>query len=1363
MSILNLKSKLDQHFSNLNLQPSGVKDKGTPLNLTAGSLTVLDKLIKLRLPELSNNLRISLFIDPFDRLKGQPTINLSIPPVEKKGQPLKLTIPELDKLKGMPTAKLYIPIPEKKGQPLNLSIPPIEKKGHDTPVSEFTPEKEGRSVNTSVPPIEKDGFDTFAPESSPLVSLTSDLTIVYTPQTFDDGRGNIVTGQQSFDRPSSKTLENMESKFAIQSEPGTRGPYGVTDYIDGTKQGRGFISPGGPPDGFTIDMETLEGDVVSSLAVDGDIALTPLSYTVAGMNSDLEYGVVSEQTFDDTPILETAWGSEFMVTPLQYYTSQFWPHDDSTSHSVTHLVDMITLSGPTVDPYQTSLDVTPKILDAHNNLVTPLSNYDGIYVDTDNSAKSITPSEYSLGEHTGISVLWADMTFPEADKTREVYQHHFLASPFAQIPLWTDLFGSDEAWKDGSIHIVDEDLEVDPNIVGDIKGAPHPDSIFHQLGLIAGTYDDPLGWDTEDGVGIPAGTTTLGNKNYRVYNSIDNVAFDHLQLQTNPFTTEIDWDGNTITVNGWKLGSVHIPPDITEPAAAWPDVDGLTPFSDLNALGLSSIYEDEDGNYIIPSNYEDILEEGQTQRTFNIPAAYPNNQYAYSIDTQFGFSWGARYIPADAFTGGEGQHTYNLNDNFEATTLAARFLSYNFNNPDWPYKGVGLKNFRPLPVSPEMKVPDTTGGHLLTFDITNPFTDVTSTHEWLAWSWTEEQPDTYQPYIRKEIGQRYGDSNPSSNEAHPRMVGIPIDYSSLMEERLVDDIIRIENWLKSPIGQKWVGNQSFLQGLNPRPETRSWSKSSIVNSLTPFFHDDRHAHGFAGDGRDYENYDPLLDGDMRKFGFGKRFGEDAGYGKIGPDVNTDDEKSRLTRLTNTFIVPEAEVIKDPGLFSDLAGSIFGAVAGLVGSLFGGGATGMPPTTPTHYVKSQAGAFGSGPINRKTDGPPSRQYAFIPYQHLGRGGLATYAASLKPEVSEETQEAIADVPTNSDDNRYRTIREKIWAATGANTSMTDGTRKMWSDAPHLQTIQEQNFNTHKANHDNAVVEEAEIEAVGLAIDDQTTRLGKILNTIDNAGSQKSLRTVSPSGWGGLLRIETIDEKADESNYKTVASDNINMIPYGEHYPAGTEDYIKFKFYDIYNDKWIIFRALLSGITDSITPEWTGTRYIGRPDQSYVYSGADREVGFTFDIYPKSAQELPLLMEKLNYLIGMCYPSFHEGHRMVAPFINLTIGDMFRDTPGFLSSLSVNVDDVSTWEITEGRQYPKHITCDCSFTYIGKYLPSSLGKHYELPGLEDKGWTKTSDTTYKGTYQFSKDGLTEIGKLTAPQADLNIVKKNIPPPL
>ena len=117
-----------------------------------------------------------------------------------------------------------------------------------------------------------------------------------------------------------------------------------------------------------------------------------------------------------------------------------------------------------------------------------------------------------------------------------------------------------------------------------------------------------------------------------------------------------------------------------------------------------------------------------------------------------------------------------------------------------------------------------------------------------------------------------------------------------------------------------------------------------------------------------------------------------------------------------------------------------------------------------------------------------------------------------------------------------------------------------------------------------------------------------------------------------------------------------------------------------------------------------------------------------------------MEKLNYLVGLCYPTFTSDSRMVAPFIELTLGDMFHNTPGFLDSLSVEVNDTSTWEIEEGLQFPKHMTCQCSFTYVGKYMPSTLGKHYELNWLNDQGWTTSADGTEAraGTFSLSNSG-------------------------
>ena len=171
----------------------------------------------------------------------------------------------------------------------------------------------------------------------------------------------------------------------------------------------------------------------------------------------------------------------------------------------------------------------------------------------------------------------------------------------------------------------------------------------------------------------------------------------------------------------------------------------------------------------------------------------------------------------------------------------------------------------------------------------------------------------------------------------------------------------------------------------------------------------------------------------------------------------------------------------------------------------------------------------------------------------------------------------------------------------------------------------------------------------------------------------------------------------------------MIPYGSlpgdntKPPQEVTDFIKFKFHDIVNKKWIIFRAILEGISDSVTPEYGEERYIGRPDKVYTYQGVDRSISFGFSIYPKTKQELPILMEKLNYLVGLCYPTFTKEERMITPFIDLTLGDMLRNAPGILSSLTVTVEDTTTWEIDEGLQFPHFIKAQCEFKYIGKYSP------------------------------------------------------------
>ena len=172
----------------------------------------------------------------------------------------------------------------------------------------------------------------------------------------------------------------------------------------------------------------------------------------------------------------------------------------------------------------------------------------------------------------------------------------------------------------------------------------------------------------------------------------------------------------------------------------------------------------------------------------------------------------------------------------------------------------------------------------------------------------------------------------------------------------------------------------------------------------------------------------------------------------------------------------------------------------------------------------------------------------------------------------------------------------------------------------------------------------------------------------------------------------------------------------------KDFIKFRIRDAVNGKWIIFPALLSGISDNSSADTSPIQYIGRPDKVYVYGGTDRTIGFSMKVVALNEGDITTIWEKMNYLKGLVHPQYKEfkndsgesvglGTRPVAPIVYLTIGDMFVNTPGFFKSVNVQVPDNTNWETKDGLQFP-HV-CDVSldFQYIGKETPTMLGKNYE----------------------------------------------------
>jgi len=184
-------------------------------------------------------------------------------------------------------------------------------------------------------------------------------------------------------------------------------------------------------------------------------------------------------------------------------------------------------------------------------------------------------------------------------------------------------------------------------------------------------------------------------------------------------------------------------------------------------------------------------------------------------------------------------------------------------------------------------------------------------------------------------------------------------------------------------------------------------------------------------------------------------------------------------------------------------------------------------------------------------------------------------------------------------------------------------------------------------------------------------------------------------------------------------NASMGDYDEDYGSGEvderengmRDMIKCIVEDIYTKKKVRFRSYITDMVDTISPSWTPTNYVGRPDGVYSYQNTGRSVSFTLMMAAQSRLGMIGMYRKLNYLYGLCYPHLGDGEpeqavkeAMLAPFIRLTIGDWLYKCPGFISELTTTIDNSYPWEINlekevEVGQLPHMVSLSVGFTVIG----------------------------------------------------------------
>ena len=183
-------------------------------------------------------------------------------------------------------------------------------------------------------------------------------------------------------------------------------------------------------------------------------------------------------------------------------------------------------------------------------------------------------------------------------------------------------------------------------------------------------------------------------------------------------------------------------------------------------------------------------------------------------------------------------------------------------------------------------------------------------------------------------------------------------------------------------------------------------------------------------------------------------------------------------------------------------------------------------------------------------------------------------------------------------------------------------------------------------------------------------------------QQSLKLPTAGQFDAINTLSVLD-----SAKSTMTSPLAGRWPVWEPFK---DDLIALYFYDVVNEKYIPFRAAVKGIAEAGNASWEEMPFIGRADKVYFYGGFNRNLSFNLKIVIGSIAELAPTWQRINYIMTSYKPSNYtkapagsSGNSrydrfMVPPMFMLTMGDMYRDQPVLIQSVTLTVPDDAAWE-------------------------------------------------------------------------------------
>ena len=268
-------------------------------------------------------------------------------------------------------------------------------------------------------------------------------------------------------------------------------------------------------------------------------------------------------------------------------------------------------------------------------------------------------------------------------------------------------------------------------------------------------------------------------------------------------------------------------------------------------------------------------------------------------------------------------------------------------------------------------------------------------------------------------------------------------------------------------------------------------------------------------------------------------------------------------------------------------------------------------------------------------------------------------------------------------------------------------------------------------------------------DFRTRL-KVQSTLAlsyNPANNKTLETRTGLGDPGDMSLKNIIDY--EFGYLGVTDsygaaspnsyDKINALPIYRSQNVDTSqpvnDLVKFRIAVIDNDSpnfktFMHFRALLGPMSDAYNASWNSVSYLGRGEQFYTYGGFTRTISLSWTVAAQSKAELIPMYKKLNYLASSLTPDYGANGYMKGNLVQLTIGGYLYEQPGFITSLTYEIQEDTPWEIGIGvspgsedgtvKEMPHIIRVSgFSFTPIQRFVPSLQDLTFSTNATETTG--------------------------------------------